>query len=220
MSKNRLTSEDRRLQIIRKAAEVFSLRGAEGTRTRDIAEACGINEALLYKHFQSKDDLYREAMVQAYDEAAGSWIELAKDQPDGLHAFVAVLKAQLTTLSENPKLCANMWHGVASTTHDPIMHDLIKDRFERYHRFLKDLIAEGIRDGSVKPDLDPDLSAWSVRGVVWTFILRVVLDLEAGETAGDPVSFCRAIAEGYAADPASLRAVIGEVEDREAAAID
>ena len=199
---------------------VFSLRGAEGTRTRDIAEACGINEALLYKHFQCKDDLYREAMVQAYDEAASSWPELAKDQPDGLHAFVAVLKAQLTTLSENPKLCANMWHGVASTTHDPIMHDLIKDRFERYHRFLRELIAEGIRDGSVKPGLDPDLIAWFVRGIVWTFILRVVLDLEAGETAGDPASFCRAIAERYAADPASLHAVIGEVEGREGPAID
>jgi len=63
MSKGRLSAADRRQQIIEQAVKVFARHGVEGTRTRDIAEECGINEALLYRHFASKEDIYRKALM-------------------------------------------------------------------------------------------------------------------------------------------------------------
>lgn len=55
---SRMTGNERRLQIIKTAIEVFSKYGFSGTTTKRIAEAAGISEAMVFRHFASKDDLY------------------------------------------------------------------------------------------------------------------------------------------------------------------
>src|SRR5215467_12996053 len=54
----RLSAVDRRQQIIRAASTLFARRGYRGTTTREIAERARINEALLFRHFPSKEKLY------------------------------------------------------------------------------------------------------------------------------------------------------------------
>jgi TetR/AcrR family transcriptional regulator len=47
-----------RAAILRAAEHLFSEKGLEGARTEAIAAAAGVNKALLYYYFKSKDDLY------------------------------------------------------------------------------------------------------------------------------------------------------------------
>jgi AcrR family transcriptional regulator len=54
----RLTAEDRRRQIMGAAGGLFARRGFSGTTTRQIAERAHINEALIFRHFPNKEDLY------------------------------------------------------------------------------------------------------------------------------------------------------------------
>src|SRR5712671_7064030 len=54
----RLTSENRRRQLLEHAVALFSQRGFSGTRTKDIAAACGVSEGILFRHFATKEDLY------------------------------------------------------------------------------------------------------------------------------------------------------------------
>ena len=61
--KKRMSVEKRREQIIKTARRLFSERGFRGTTTRELAKAAGISEALLFRHFASKLDLYR-AMLE------------------------------------------------------------------------------------------------------------------------------------------------------------
>lgn len=77
--RRRLSSEDRRTQLIAQAIEMFSRHGFSGTRTRDIAAACGVSEGVLFHHFATKDDLY-QAILQSHAEEAGSreWMESMK----------------------------------------------------------------------------------------------------------------------------------------------
>ena len=56
----RLDSDERRKAIVRAAVPLFARKGFAGTTTRELAEAAGISEALLFKHFPSKQSLYRE----------------------------------------------------------------------------------------------------------------------------------------------------------------
>jgi TetR/AcrR family transcriptional regulator len=46
-----------RAAILRAAEHIFAEKGLEGARTEAIAEAAGVNKALLYYYFKSKDDL-------------------------------------------------------------------------------------------------------------------------------------------------------------------
>jgi len=54
----RMPSEDRRRQLLRVAIDSFAQNGFSGTKTKDIAAAAGVSEAILFRHFASKEDLY------------------------------------------------------------------------------------------------------------------------------------------------------------------
>ncbi|HEX8502215.1 MAG TPA: TetR/AcrR family transcriptional regulator [Pyrinomonadaceae bacterium] len=54
----RMCADDRRLQIVRVALRLFSERGFRGTTTKEIAQAAGVSEAIIFRHFATKDDLY------------------------------------------------------------------------------------------------------------------------------------------------------------------
>ena len=66
---SRLTSEERRQAIVDAVKGVFAEKGFDGTTTRELANAAGVSEALLYKHFPSKESLYA-AMLDACAKGA------------------------------------------------------------------------------------------------------------------------------------------------------
>jgi AcrR family transcriptional regulator len=54
----KLSSEERREAIVKAVQSVFAEKGFDGTTTRELAEAAGVSEALLFKHFPNKEALY------------------------------------------------------------------------------------------------------------------------------------------------------------------
>ena len=71
----RLSSNERRRQLIRGAVGLFSRHGFSGARTKDIASACGVSEAILFRHFATKEDLYRAILdEQQQDSGAEAWL--------------------------------------------------------------------------------------------------------------------------------------------------
>ena len=57
-SGGRMAGDERRLQIARVAMRLFSERGFRGTTTKEIAQAAGVSEAIIFRHFATKEDLY------------------------------------------------------------------------------------------------------------------------------------------------------------------
>jgi AcrR family transcriptional regulator len=53
-----MAGEERRLQILRIAMRLFSQRGFGGTTTKEIALAAGVSEAMVFRHFATKKELY------------------------------------------------------------------------------------------------------------------------------------------------------------------
>src|SRR5437762_1163082 len=64
MAATRLDSDERRQRIVDAAIPLFARKGFGGTTTRELAEAAGISEALLFRHCPSKELLYREILQQ------------------------------------------------------------------------------------------------------------------------------------------------------------
>ena len=55
----RMSGDQRREHILDAAIETFAKYGFSGATTREIARASGVSEAMLFKHFASKDELYK-----------------------------------------------------------------------------------------------------------------------------------------------------------------
>jgi TetR/AcrR family transcriptional regulator len=96
-SKNspRMPGEDRRRQLLRVAIDSFARNGFSGTKTKDIAAAAGVSEAILFRHFVSKEDLYHAILDEKEATMGGErWFaemnELAERRDDrGLFGHVA-----------------------------------------------------------------------------------------------------------------------------------
>jgi len=54
----RMAGDERRRQIVQVAMRLFSERGFRGTTTKEIAQAAGVSEAIIFRHFATKEDLY------------------------------------------------------------------------------------------------------------------------------------------------------------------
>jgi AcrR family transcriptional regulator len=64
-SVRRLRRAERREQLLAAATQAFARTGFAATSLDDIAEAAGISRVLLYRHFESKTDLYRAVLDRA-----------------------------------------------------------------------------------------------------------------------------------------------------------
>ena len=64
-----LPAAERRKSIIAAAQEVFARSNLKGARTRDIAAAASVNQATIFEHFESKEALFQEAVVQPLIDA-------------------------------------------------------------------------------------------------------------------------------------------------------
>ena len=53
-----MAGDERRLQILKVAMRLFSQRGFRGTTTKEIAQAAGVSEAMVFRHFATKEELY------------------------------------------------------------------------------------------------------------------------------------------------------------------
>jgi TetR/AcrR family transcriptional regulator len=59
---NRMSATDRKQQLLETALDLFSRKGFEGTTTKELACAAGVAEAVIFRHFASKQALYTAAL--------------------------------------------------------------------------------------------------------------------------------------------------------------
>jgi AcrR family transcriptional regulator len=72
VKQKRLSGTERRQKIVEAARAVFMEQGYSGARTKEIADRAGVTEAFLYRHFESKDDMYAAAVLDPIREGIQS----------------------------------------------------------------------------------------------------------------------------------------------------
>src|SRR5882672_2344416 len=66
---------DRRQEIITSAMELFAKKGFRGTTTRDLATHAEINEAIIFRYFNTKEELYSAIIEHKVGEDRDARIE-------------------------------------------------------------------------------------------------------------------------------------------------
>jgi len=79
MARQRLTAEERRDSILAAGRTVFLEQGLNGARTRTIAEHAGITEAVLYRHFASKEEIFEAAVLAPLRAMLDDLLERSRD---------------------------------------------------------------------------------------------------------------------------------------------
>ena len=169
MKKLRLSGAARRQQIIEVAADLFSRKGFGGTTTKQVAQAIGVSETTIFKHFASKEELYA-AIIEAKahtEEILGSVTPVASQQDDaGLLGSLA--RQMIERVQRDPTLMRLL---LFSALEGHSLSDLFfRSRMQRIDDFLGRYIADRVAAGAFRP-VDPTQAAWSFIGMVTHRIL-------------------------------------------------
>ena len=121
-----MSGEDRRRQLLDVAIELFSQRGFSGTTTREIAAAAGVTEAIIFRHFATKQDLYA-AILDHANEAIGmeNWlpeVESAMEAQADARLFRLIVGRILEIHRTEPRFERLMLHASLEGHELAVMH--------------------------------------------------------------------------------------------------
>ena len=128
MSEQRMSGEERRTAIMRAVLPLFAKQGFAQTTTRELAEAAGVSEALLYKHFPSKESLYAEIKNFGCHGSDPALEKLASLEPS-TSTLVHLIYFLMRSLAVGKPSDRIGWE----TRHRLVLHSCLEDgKFPRY----------------------------------------------------------------------------------------
>jgi TetR/AcrR family transcriptional regulator len=149
----RMPGTDRRQQLIETALDVFSRKGFDGATTKEIAVEAGVTEAIIFRHFPTKQALYN-AVVQA------------KRDPVEIVAWMAAVKS-LTARNDDAGLFREIARVILACYRDDPRHERVMlyaaleghlQTLVEHRRFslpimklLTDYVARRQREGALRP---------------------------------------------------------------------
>ncbi|PRX70397.1 TetR family transcriptional regulator [Nonomuraea fuscirosea] len=95
---------NRRGEILEAAARLFAARGFHGVSIEDIGGAVGVSGPALYRHFDGKDALLSEMLLDISSRLRESAVAAVTTSPDPRATLDALLDAQITFAIEQPAL--------------------------------------------------------------------------------------------------------------------
>jgi AcrR family transcriptional regulator len=105
LTKPRLRRHERRDQILAAATRAFARSGYSATSLDDIAAEAGVGRVILYRHFESKSDLYRAVLERACSRLASA-VGTADYTADTVYALIQVA-------AEDPDAFRLLFHHAA-----------------------------------------------------------------------------------------------------------
>lgn len=152
----------KREALLREAVAAFNQKGFHATSLDDIAASLGVTKAALYHYFPNKHALLFQAFTEALRVAFASLEEAKRKGGTGLEKLQATLEGYLRVALGELSRCVILTEEHALLPEDKL--NIVEQR-DRFEGALRDLVREGIEDGSIIP-CDPKLAIFAIFGAV------------------------------------------------------
>jgi AcrR family transcriptional regulator len=100
---SKMPSADRRAAIISAARRIFVEKGFDRTTTRSLADAAGVSEALLFKHFPNKEALYSAIQMSCFKEEGAKFAERLQSLEPSTAALVFLISDLVSHILAEPR---------------------------------------------------------------------------------------------------------------------
>lgn len=164
----RLSAAERRRQIEWTATELFAERGYSATTVEEITRAAGVTKPMLYRHFESKQDLCISLLRRYRDELVSA--PLARFDPDALDRrahVTAMLEAWLDHARANPAATRLLFTPIVG---DAEVAEAQRELYELQRSTQAALLREFVptlRDEELEPMAELTRSALAALGLWW-----------------------------------------------------
>jgi AcrR family transcriptional regulator len=166
----------------------FASSGFADTSMEDVAAACGVTKLIVYRHFESKEELYREILQQVFDHLGDELrSELALPSHTGLGP-----RTLLTVARDDPAAFTLLWRHAAR-----------EPQFAAYASELRAVSVAVARELTSLDTGDELLDTWGAEALFGWLVEATLTWLERGD-AGRDEEFIRQTSEGFRALRAAL----------------
>lgn len=174
-----MTGDKRREQILQTAVALFSQRGFKGTTTKEIARAAGVSEAMVFRHFSTKSDLYDAILGDkaCHDGVRFPWEENpvlheAIRNKDDYTVFFNIALNALTKQQADENFMRLLFYSALEE------HELAERFFNefvaRLYEFIGDYIKERQEDGAMR-EINPRIVVRAFLGMMIHHSLNNIL---------------------------------------------
>jgi len=147
-----MRGDERREQLIRVALNLFATKGFKGTTTKEIAAAAGVTEALIFRHFPTKEALYDAILISSMSDprrtAALERLHRCAEARDDRSLIHTLIEEVLSFHRENPMFQRLMFFAALEG------HDLAETYYEKWVKpvtdFLVDYVAGRQQEGALR----------------------------------------------------------------------
>jgi TetR/AcrR family transcriptional regulator, transcriptional repressor for nem operon len=142
--------------VIEQVADVFTSHGYNGTSMSMLVEATGMGKQSLYNAFGDKEQLY----LQAIDCAASRFgkrlnkMTSAKTGFEAISIFFTVLVGACSSADAAENNCI-ISSGLLEGIEAPLISEKLQRTWNNNHEFLREQLARGQQDGSIRKDQSP-----------------------------------------------------------------
>jgi AcrR family transcriptional regulator len=171
-SRNRVSVEQRRVEILEATRAVVLEKGFGGTRIKDVSDALGVSTGLVHYHFASKDELLAETMRYAADADIRRLEKSVAAGSDPVERLDRVLREYLPgPRDQSWTLWIDAW---GEALRNPTLREISEELDQAWIELLERVIRDGVTAKRFR-SADPAGSAWRLAALMDGLGLQVVL---------------------------------------------
>ncbi len=177
---SRMSGEERRMQILQIAIGLFSKKGFRGVTTKEIALAAGVSEAIIFRHFATKHELYHA--ILDFKSCEGGMKNLpwedeiekkAVDENDDYEVFYNLAIGALRHHKEDTDFMRLLFYS-ALDEHE--LSQMFFDEFvARIYEFFGFYISKRQKDGAMRDNVEPRVIVRAFLGMLIHHSLNNIL---------------------------------------------
>ena len=175
----RLTGAERRDRILSTSLALFAKRGFAATKTKDIARAAGVSEAMVFKLFPDKEGLYRALIERriADAELVLPLAELAASRETPERYFGRIATLMLTRVEDDPSFMRLLLFSALED--HPLSAEFDAARAAGLRRSIESYLVRRQRTGDLRR-VNPQFASRAFMGLVVSFAQARTLFREPG----------------------------------------
>src|SRR6185436_7281614 len=162
-----LPAAERRKRIVRGAMEAFAKSGFRGTRSRDVAKAAGVSEALIFKHFPNKRAM-QKAIIEERIRQTGDFLSAELKKAPVQEALTAIAARIFEVSERDPHFMRLLYF--AGLEGEPLAPMFFRRRVSGSIDEVAKLFRLWAQRGWVRKGVDARLFAWSFMCCVFQLV--------------------------------------------------
>lgn len=173
----KIVTEDKRIQILYAAVEIFAKKGLERGKIADIAKHAGIGKGTIYEYFKSKDEIFSAIETLFINDTITQVYKLVNSNKSPTEKIEEIISYSVNiheAMGDAILIISEMWAQHSRGQWHGHKKSIFADMYNSYHKTIKEILTNGIEIGEFR-EMNKDGVATMllalIDGMIWQDVI-------------------------------------------------